>query len=154
MPHSQRMSSAANAPLCNIRERKQCKLLSYLIPAPQQLCGNRSCGKRARKGLFQGHEHTFTHAEPTHAIGRLRHTLQCCSAQAARFWAFFCCRAAALCRPRLRQTCAKTTWRRLHTPASATGAARTLCRQCPRRLPENQGKNSGLQDEPKIGAAR
>jgi hypothetical protein len=43
-PHSQRMSSAANAPLCNIRERKQCNLWSY-FPPQQQLCGTRSCGK-------------------------------------------------------------------------------------------------------------
>ncbi len=48
-PHSQRMSSAANAPLCNARERKQCNLLSY-FPAPHQLCVTRSCGKRARRG--------------------------------------------------------------------------------------------------------
>ena len=87
-PHSQRMSSAANAPLCNIRERKQFKLLSY-FPAPQQLCGTRSCGKHARKAHFHGHEHTCTHAEPAHATGHLRHTVQSCSAQAARFWEFF-----------------------------------------------------------------
>jgi hypothetical protein len=51
------MSSAANAPLSNIRERKQGKLLSY-FPAPQRLCGARSCGKRARKGHFV-HLHLF-----------------------------------------------------------------------------------------------
>jgi hypothetical protein len=57
-PHSQRMSSAVNVPLCNIRERKQCNLLSY-FPAPHQLCGTRSCGKRARKEQFHGHERTW-----------------------------------------------------------------------------------------------
>ena len=41
---------------CNIREHKQCKLLSY-FPAPQQLCGTRSCGKRARKAHFHGRTH-------------------------------------------------------------------------------------------------
>jgi hypothetical protein len=117
-PHSQqRMSSAANAPLCNIRERKKFKLLSY-FPAPQQLCGTRSCGKHARKVHFHGHEHTCTHAEPAHATGHLRHTVQSCSAQAARFWEFF--PAAPL--------------------RSPTSAARTLSRrQCRRRLPKNQG---------------
>ena len=59
-PHHQRMSSAANALLCNIGEGKQSNLLSYFI-APQQLCGTRSCGKRARKGHFHGHEHTCAH---------------------------------------------------------------------------------------------
>jgi hypothetical protein len=49
-PHNQRMPSTANAPLCNIRDRKQCNLMSY-FPAPLQLCGTCSCGKRARKGL-------------------------------------------------------------------------------------------------------
>ena len=29
--------------------------------APQQLCGTRSCGKRARKGHFHGHEHPCAH---------------------------------------------------------------------------------------------
>jgi hypothetical protein len=52
------MSSADNAPLYNIRDRKPCKLLSY-VPAPQQLCGTHSCGKRAGKGHFHG---TSTHA--------------------------------------------------------------------------------------------
>ena len=62
-PHSQRMSSAANASLCNIRERKQRNLLRY-FPAPQQLRGTHSCGKRARISEreplehFHGHEHT------------------------------------------------------------------------------------------------
>jgi hypothetical protein len=133
------MSSAANGPLSNIRERKQGKLLSY-FPAPQQLCGTRSCGKRARKGHFHGHQHTFTHVEPTQATGRPRHTVQSCSAQAGRFLRIFPGRSAALCRPRLRQTCEKTAWRRLKTPASQTGAALTLSRrQCARRLPENEG---------------
>ena len=59
-PHRQRMSSAANALLCNIGEGKQCNLLSY-FSALQHLCGTRSCGKRARKGHFHGHEHTCTH---------------------------------------------------------------------------------------------
>ena len=59
-PHRQRMSSAANALLCNIGEGKQCTLLSY-FSALQHLCGTRSCGKRARKGHFHGHEHTCTH---------------------------------------------------------------------------------------------
>ena len=36
-------------------------------------------------------------------------------------------------------------WRRLHTPALATGAAHTLSRrQCPRRLPKNQGYQMSL----------
>jgi len=84
--------------------------------------------------------HTFTHVEPTQATGRPRHTVQSCSAQAGRFLRIFPGRAAALCRPRLRQTCEKTAWRRLKTPASATGAARTLSRrQCARRLPKNEG---------------
>ncbi len=59
-PHRQRMSSAANALLCNIGEGKQCNLLGY-FSALQHLCGTRSCGKRARKGHFHGHEHTCTH---------------------------------------------------------------------------------------------
>ena len=59
-PHRQRMSSAANALLCNIGEGKHCNLLSY-FSALQHLCGTRSCGKRARKGHFHGHEHTCTH---------------------------------------------------------------------------------------------
>ena len=50
-PHRQRMSSAANALLCDIIKGKQCK----------KLCGTRSCGKRARKGHFHCHEHTCTH---------------------------------------------------------------------------------------------
>ncbi len=54
-PHRQRMSSAANALLCNIGEGKQCNLLSY-FSALQHLCGTRNCGKRARKGHFHGHE--------------------------------------------------------------------------------------------------
>ena len=44
----------------HISERKQCNLLSY-FPAPQQLCGAHSRGKRARKVHFHGHEHTCTH---------------------------------------------------------------------------------------------
>ena len=103
------MSSAANAPLSNIRERKQGKLLSY-FPAPQQLCGARSCGKRARKGHFHGHQHTFTHVEPTQATGRPRHTVQSCGAQAGRFLRGAPGRAAALRRPQLQQPCAKTAW--------------------------------------------
>ncbi len=80
------------------------------------------------------------HALPARDTGRPRHTVQSCSAQAGRFLGIFPGRAAALCRPRLRQTCEKTARRRLHTPASATGAARTLSRrQCARRLPKNQG---------------
>ena len=59
-PHRQRMSSAVNALLCNIGEGKQCNLLSY-FSALQHLCGTLSCGKRARKGHFHGHEHTCTH---------------------------------------------------------------------------------------------
>ncbi len=60
-----------------------------------------------------------------------------CFASAGRFLGIFPGRAAALCRPRLRQTCEKTARRRLHTPASQT---RTLSRrQCARRLPKNQG---------------
>jgi len=55
-------SSADNDPICNIREHNQCNLLSY-FPAPHQLCGTRSCGKRAIKGHFQDHNHTYTHAE-------------------------------------------------------------------------------------------
>ena len=42
MPHRQRMSSAANALLCNIGEGKQCNLLGY-FSALQHLCGTRSC---------------------------------------------------------------------------------------------------------------
>ena len=41
-PHRQRMSSAANALLCNIGEGKHCNLLSY-FSALQHLCGTRSC---------------------------------------------------------------------------------------------------------------
>jgi hypothetical protein len=47
------------------------------------------------------------------AISRLCHTLQRCSAQAARFLAIIGSHAAALCRPQLRQTCSKMAWRRL-----------------------------------------
>ena len=133
------MSSAANAPLSNIRERKQGKLLSY-FPAPQQLCGDRSCGKRARKGHFHCHQHTFTHVEPTQATGRPRHTVQSCGAQAGRFLRGAPGRAAGLRRPQLLQPCEKTARRRLNTPASQTGAPIFLSRrQCPRRLPKNQG---------------
>ena len=74
-PHNQRMSSAVNAPLCNIRERKHdCNLLSY-FPAPHRLCGTRSCGKRARKEQFHGHERTLPdgrHPEPAAAGDRAR----------------------------------------------------------------------------------
>ena len=66
-PHRQRMSSAANALLCNIGEGKQCNLLSY-FSALQHLCGTRSCGKRARKGHFHGHEHTCTHTRRQSAL--------------------------------------------------------------------------------------
>jgi hypothetical protein len=55
-----RMSSPANALLCNIRERKQFNLLSYFLAPQQQLCGTRSCGKSARKGHFHA-QHTCTH---------------------------------------------------------------------------------------------
>jgi hypothetical protein len=77
-PHSQHMFSAANAPLCNIRERKQCNLLSN-FPAPHQLCGTRSCGKCARKGNFQGQERTWqaltggTRSRPATARGPRAH---------------------------------------------------------------------------------
>ena len=54
------------------------------FPASQQLRSTRSCEKSARNGISTA---TSTHSEPTHAIGRPRHTLQRCSAQAARFFA-------------------------------------------------------------------
>jgi hypothetical protein len=115
------------------------QLLSY-VPAPQQLCDTRSCGKRDRKGHFHS-----THAEPMHATGRPRHSVQSCSAQAGRFLGIFPDRAAALCRPRMRQECSKAAWHRLLTPAPATGAARThLRRQCPTRLCKNQGYKTSL----------
>jgi hypothetical protein len=56
-PHRQRMSSVANALLCNIGEVNQCNLLSF-FSALHHLCGTHSCGKRARKGHLHGHEHT------------------------------------------------------------------------------------------------
>jgi len=66
--------------------------------------------------------HCQLHALSAHATGRPRHTVQSCSAQAGRFLEIFPGRAAALCRPRLRQTCEKTARRRLHIPAYPTGA--------------------------------
>ena len=52
-------------PLCNIREGKQCNLLSY-FSASQQPWGTSSCGKRARKGPFplpRAHMHTHAASE-------------------------------------------------------------------------------------------
>jgi len=89
--------------------------------------------------------HCQLHALSAHATGRPRHTVQSCSAQAGRFLGIFSGRAAALCRPRLRQTCEKTARRRLHIPAYPTGAARTLSRrQCARRLPNKASPRSAI----------
>ena len=110
--------------------------LSY-VPAPQQLCDTRSCGKRARKWHFPGHEHTCTHAEPTHATGRVCHTVQSCSAQAGRFLRGFPGRAAALRRPQLLQKCAKTAWSGSTRPQPPR-ARRFFCRAA--KAPEGSAK--------------
>jgi hypothetical protein len=64
------MSSDANAPLCNIRESKPCKLLSY-VPAPQQLCGpqlRKMCSKMA----FPQNEHACRRRRLAQRPGRGR----------------------------------------------------------------------------------
>ena len=76
---------------------------------------------------FPGHEHTCTHAEPTRATGRPRHTVQSCSAQAGRFLRGFPGRAAALRRPQLLQPCAKRAWIGLTRPHPPR-ARRFFCR--------------------------
>jgi hypothetical protein len=86
---------------------------------------------------FPGHEHTCTHAEPTRATGRPRHTVQSCSAQAGRFLRGAPGRAAALRRPQLLQPCAKTAWigsTRPHPPR----ARRFFCRAA--SAPEGSAK--------------
>ncbi len=98
-------------------------------------------GPWALSFFLHGLESTlFTHVEPTQATGSPRHTVQSCSAQAGRFLRGAPGRAAALRRPQLLQPCEKTARCRLNTPASQTGGPIFLSRrQCPRRLPKNQG---------------
>jgi hypothetical protein len=80
---------------------------------------------------------TSTHAEPEHATGRPRRTVQSYSAQAARFLGFFSGRAAVLCRPRQRDVRENGIAAPPHT---SIRAALTLSRRhCRRRLPKNQG---------------
>jgi len=52
------MSSAANAPLYNIRERKQCNLLNY-VSAPRQLFGTHKHGNVSAAQFVQGSQVKF-----------------------------------------------------------------------------------------------
>jgi len=116
----QRMSSAANAPLCNIRERKQCNLLSY-FPAPQQLYGTR---KTCSKMLKRADNHNRA-PEPIQVISCQRPVVKCWSGQAGQSFEILCGPTATLGHPQLRQTC-DASIRPHWTEAEGTQGAQAL----------------------------
>jgi len=91
-----------------------------------------------------------THAEPTHATGRVCHTVQSCSAQARQIFEGFSRPRSCAAPPAAAAAVRKNGMDLLHAPASPTGAPIFLSRhQYPRRL----GKNQGYKTSPRSAVA-